>query len=171
MTGTTACIRWEDTASVIDAIASRGFVGKLERRSFIIYKPEFDGGQYRLLCLIGDRDGESLHADDPDELKATAERWLEEFISSLGASFGGPDAIERWQDVRDGDLVLLDDELVTAECVSICQKPWGDGTTFTAADISHRLENGVLVTSERHGDRFTAVRRPVPPHPEEEADR
>jgi len=78
-------IRWEDNASPIDAIASRGYAGKLEPRSFIIYKPEDRGGQYRLLCLVGER--KSLYADDPDELKATAERWLSEFISSLGAIF------------------------------------------------------------------------------------
>jgi len=29
-------------------------------------------------------------SDDPDELKATAERWLEEFVASLGAVFPGP---------------------------------------------------------------------------------
>ena len=69
-------IRWEDIPSSIDAIASRGFVGKLGRRSFIIYKPEFDDGQYRLLCLVGDRDGESLHAKAAEPLKAEAERWL-----------------------------------------------------------------------------------------------
>jgi hypothetical protein len=28
-----------------------------------------------------------LFRDDPDELKAEAERWLEEFVSSLGAVF------------------------------------------------------------------------------------
>src|ERR1017187_2188354 len=60
----TARIRWEDIASPIDAIASRGYVGKLERRSFIIYKPEFDGSQYRSLCLIGDGLGEFLYDDD-----------------------------------------------------------------------------------------------------------
>lgn len=71
------------------------------------------------------------------------------------------DSIVRWQDVHDGDLVILDDCLVVAERVDICQKPWGDGATFTAADIYHRLDNGHLVSSERHGDRLTAVRRPI----------
>lgn len=69
------------------------------------------------------------------------------------------DMIIRWADVRPGDLVLLEGSLITVERVNICQKPWGDGATFTAADISHRLDNGHLVTSERHGDRLTAVRR------------
>jgi hypothetical protein len=87
LTPETGRIRWEDITSSIDAIASRGYVGKLERRSFIIYRPELSDGQYRLLCLIGDRGGESLYRDDPEPLKAEAERWLEEFASSLGASF------------------------------------------------------------------------------------
>ena len=95
----------------------------------------------------------------PDRLKAEAEHWLEEFVTSLGASFGSPDAIVRWRDVRAGDLVLLDDELTPVESVDICQKPWGDETTFTAVDVGYRLDNGVFVTSERHGDRYTAVRR------------
>lgn len=90
-------IRWEDNASPIDAIASRGYAGKLEPRSFIIYKPEDRGGQYRLLCLVGER--KSLYADDPDELKATAERWLSEFISSLGAVFPDFTSVTRFETI------------------------------------------------------------------------
>jgi len=71
------------------------------------------------------------------------------------------DAIIRWSEIREGDLVLLDDDLIRAERVRVVQKPWGDGTTFPAVDISHRLDNGHLVTSERHGSGFTAVRREV----------
>jgi hypothetical protein len=76
---------------------------------------------------------------------------------------GPHDVIVRWQDVRVGDLVVLDDCLVLAERVEIVPKPWGDGTDFTAADVWHRLDNGVLVVSERHGDRYTAVRRRMNP--------
>ena len=75
------------------------------------------------------------------------------------------DAIVKWSEVQAGDLVLLDDCLITAERVDSCQKPWGDGTTFTAADIFHRLDNGYLVSSERHGDRYTAVRRTATANP------
>lgn len=68
------------------------------------------------------------------------------------------DQIVKWSEVCTGDTVLLDDVLVVAERVEVVQKPWGDGTTFTAADIYHRLDNGVLVSTEQHGDRLTAVR-------------
>ena len=71
------------------------------------------------------------------------------------------DLIIRWQDVRAGDLVLLDDCLITVEKVEVYQSPWGDGTTFPQTNVYHRLAwNGHRVSSERHGDRFTAVRRP-----------
>lgn len=85
-----------------------------------------------------------------------AETW--ELLTS-----GADDRIVLWREVRSGDLVLLDDELVTAESAEVIPKPWGDGTLFAAVDIGHRLDNGVLVTSERHGDRYTAVRCPSRP--------
>jgi hypothetical protein len=72
---------------------------------------------------------------------------------------GWKDAIVCWQDVREGDVVLMGDALVVAEHVWIGQKPWGDKTTFTAVDVDYRLDNGHLVSSEHHGDRLTAVRR------------
>jgi hypothetical protein len=101
----TARIRWEGTASPIDAVASRGYAGKLERRSFIIYKPESDALRYRLLCLIGDG-AETLYADDPEALKVKAERWLEEHVSSLGAPFEG-DASPELAALRDERHRLL----------------------------------------------------------------
>jgi hypothetical protein len=69
------------------------------------------------------------------------------------------DQILTWTEVQERDLVLLDDCLILAERVRVTRKPWGDGTTFPAVDIDHRLDNGALVSSERHGDRYTAVRR------------
>jgi hypothetical protein len=69
--------------------------------------------------------------------------------------------IVRWQDVQVGDLVLMNDGLVVAEEVLVNQKPWGPDTTFTAVDIGYTLDNGAFVSSEHHGDRLTAVRRPV----------
>lgn len=69
------------------------------------------------------------------------------------------DMIVRWQDVQTGDLVVLDDELVIAALVEVIERPWGDGTTFPSVDIRHQLDNGHFVVSERHGDRYTAVRR------------
>ena len=71
------------------------------------------------------------------------------------------DMIVRWQDVREGDLVLLGDELTVAEEVRVYQDIWNrdTGETFTRVDISSRSDNGYLGCSERHGDRYTAVRR------------
>lgn len=162
-TSTTPRIRWEPT----EFGGWTGYVGTVKaplfslrrRRIAWVLTAAIPGTSYRII-----RDDAKHPLPPVTELKEQAERWLEEFVASLGAVFPGEgqDAIVRWQDVRKGDLVLLDDELTTAEDVQVCQKPWGDETTFTAADISHRLDNGVLVTSERHGDRYTAVRRAVP---------
>lgn len=69
------------------------------------------------------------------------------------------DLIVRWQDVKTGDLVLLEDGFVIAALVEVIQRPWGNGTTFPSVDIRHQLDNGHFVVSERHGDRYTAVRR------------
>lgn len=69
--------------------------------------------------------------------------------------------IVRWQDVQAGDLVLLNDELIVAEEVLVTEKPWGPDATFTAVDIGHTRDNGTFSSNERHGDRLTAVRRPV----------
>lgn len=154
-------IRWADE-TVNGHLVTAGYVGTFAEAAFRLYGPE--GAQERWLLATRLIAGTGfIPADTPDDLKAEAERWLEQFVSSLGAHFPEPgtDEIVRWQDVRDGDTVLLDDELVTAEKVNVVQKPWGDGSTFTAADIYHRLDNGVLVSSERHGDRYTAVRRPA----------
>jgi hypothetical protein len=85
-----------------------------------------------------------------------AETW--ELLTS-----GEGDRIVRWREVRPGDLVLLGDELITAENAEVVPKPWGDGTLFDAVDIGHRLDNGFLVFSEQHGDRYTAVRHPSRP--------
>jgi hypothetical protein len=69
------------------------------------------------------------------------------------------DLIVLWAEVTAGDLVLLGDSLILVERAEVIDKPWGDGGTFPAVDITHRLDNGHRVCSERHGDRLTAVRR------------
>lgn len=73
------------------------------------------------------------------------------------------DQILTWAEVREGDLVLLNDDLTVAEKVHVYQDVWDYQTreTFTRVDICHTLPNGHVVCSERHGDRYTAVRRYV----------
>lgn len=70
------------------------------------------------------------------------------------------DLIVPWSQVLPGDLVLLQGELIAHEGVRLVEKPWGDGTMRLFADVSHRLENGHVVTSEYKADDLTAVRRP-----------
>lgn len=155
-------IRWASEPEITSAAYS-GYAGTFDVNLFRIYAPDESDDRWILASLLPGSEHRSGYGLSAEELYPVAERLLSEFVSSLGASFAEPpsDAIVRWQDVRTGDLVLLDDCLITAERVEVYQSPWGDGTTFPAAHIGHRLDNGVLVDSERHGDRFTAVRRPA----------
>ena len=85
MTEATARIRWEPGAE--DSMTAWfGLVGTCGPHVFQIVKPVMRGDQHTLTSeLPGQRF--SKRDGDPDELKAEAERWLEAFASSLGASF------------------------------------------------------------------------------------
>jgi hypothetical protein len=72
------------------------------------------------------------------------------------------DLIVPWSEVRPDDLVLHQGALIPHEGVRLVEKPWGDGTVKLFADVSHRLENGHLVTSEYRADDLTGVRREAP---------
>ncbi len=72
------------------------------------------------------------------------------------------DLIIPWSEVRPGDLVLHKGSLIAHEGVDLVEKPWGDGTDRLFADVSHRLDNGHVVTSEYRADDLTAVRRESP---------
>lgn len=84
MSGATARIRWHDEPSG----QATGHVGTLDPAVFRIWEPEEDGGEWMLTAaaLPGEA-GKRRYADSPEKLKAVAERWLAEFVSSLGASF------------------------------------------------------------------------------------
>lgn len=104
MTESTARIRWEDPDSPGDH-PFKGSIGPLDDM-FRIHPPEEPGDEWLLTtCLPGmaEKEGYSY----PDDLKIEAERWLEEFISSLGAIFPGghPDgnAIEAYCATGTGD--------------------------------------------------------------------
>lgn len=93
MTGTR--IRWEDPPGDSFATAA-GYVGQIETDLFRIFPPDTLDPEWALNSslpgYIGSKRGS---ADGPDELKALAEVWLEEFVSSLGAVFpeGEPRAV------------------------------------------------------------------------------
>lgn len=74
-------IRW-------DHDGTEGYVGTIDARVFTIWPPEEEtGGEWLLTALLPDHHGYRFYGTQ-DELKAEAERWLERFISSLGAIFG-----------------------------------------------------------------------------------
>lgn len=82
-------IRWDDKTpgnGDVYNVAHIGHVGTVEEAGFIIYTPDDLHADW-LLSVRLIPGGTFLYADTPDELKAEAERWLAEFVSSLGASF------------------------------------------------------------------------------------
>lgn len=82
-------IRWQDKEpgnGDVYHVASIGFAGTAEEAAFIIYTPdELHAGWLLSVRLVPG--GLFLYAGTPDELKVKAERWLERFVSSLGAVF------------------------------------------------------------------------------------
>jgi hypothetical protein len=78
----TTRIRWEPTGNG----GFEGYVGTLEPCAFTIWKYSSDVEWWTLTGLIGAM-RTSPHGDDPDDLKAEAERLLSEFACSLGAVF------------------------------------------------------------------------------------
>jgi hypothetical protein len=80
----TARIRWSD--DLADARHFIGHVGTVAEPAFKLYGP-IDGSDRWLLSIRLRSAVEFVYRDDPDELKADAERLLSEFVSSLGAVF------------------------------------------------------------------------------------
>ena len=72
-------IRWERDGT-------EGYVGTVASRVFALWPPEEDDGEWLLTTALTGMEGERRYGA-PDELKAEAERWLERFVSSLGAVF------------------------------------------------------------------------------------
>ena len=93
-------IRWEDGLQG----CRTGYVGTRERRAFTIWPPLNDADKWMLDCAFSDVPDDRAFGDGPGELKAEAERWLAEFVSSLGAVF--PD--ERAKSESAAVMLLLD---------------------------------------------------------------
>jgi hypothetical protein len=82
MTETTTRIRWEPT----EHGGFIGHVGTLDPWVLQIWRPD-DSGVLRLDSTLPGQFGCHVENTDPKPLKAEAERWLEEFVASLGAVF------------------------------------------------------------------------------------
>jgi hypothetical protein len=81
-----ARIRWEPAG----LLGCEGYVGTFTEPAFGIYGP--DGANESWLLAIGLAAGTGfIYGSSSGELKAEAERWLEEFVSSLGAIFPDPE--------------------------------------------------------------------------------
>lgn len=104
-------IRWEPTVHG----GFVGHVGTLEPWVFQVFKASDHPGDNRwmLTAQLPGAVAEYRPGDDPDELKAEAERWLAEFVSSLGAIFP-PGHIE-------GPKRMAGREMVRT---CSCGKPW-----------------------------------------------
>ena len=76
-------VRWEDTkyGGLV------GYVGTLETWVFQIQRPVLAGERWVLTATFPGALND-VRGGTPDDLKAEAERWLEQFTASLGASFG-----------------------------------------------------------------------------------
>ena len=78
-------IRWSDDPACPGDF--NGHVGTVTRLAFRIIGPGSVNERW-LLSIRLPVPSEFVYADGPDKLKAEAERWLERFVASLGASFG-----------------------------------------------------------------------------------
>jgi hypothetical protein len=77
-------IRWEDAGNG----ESAGYPGTLDTAVFRIWTPEEGNGEWLLTAaMLPDAHGQRRYGSGPDVLKAEAERWLEEFVTSLGAVY------------------------------------------------------------------------------------
>jgi len=79
----TARIRWEPTQ--YDSIT--GHVGTMKPWAFQIWQVDGPDSPWRLDSALLDQFRYHVDHPDPEPLKRHAERWLEEFVSSLGAIF------------------------------------------------------------------------------------
>ena len=89
MTETTARIAWSYDAGLYLWSGSVGTLGAM----FRIVAPLIEGRGFLLASDFPGQERKRRDGDDLGELQAEAERWLEEFVTSLGATF--PDAPAR----------------------------------------------------------------------------
>jgi hypothetical protein len=124
-----ARIRWEPTGLG----GWVGWVGTMERWLFEVGPRDGDPGAWKLTTTFPVTFDWAFIGNDPEQLKErTAEHWLEEFVSALGAVFPGPagdlsdwqrfqisearDVLARW-DAGHDDSNIYDRERVLADQV------------------------------------------------------
>jgi len=102
MTETTARIRWQD-----DGLSGNhaGYVGTLAGPAFRIYSPDAAHDDWLLSVRVA-AGSEFIYDDGPEKLKDEAERWLERFVSSLGAVFPEDDDSAVFGDVTDEEAFV-----------------------------------------------------------------
>jgi len=80
-------IRWQDDHDS-ETGAAVGYVGAVASYVFKIWPPEDDDAEeWMLATALPGMAFKRADDADPEKLKAEAERWLEEFVASLGAIF------------------------------------------------------------------------------------
>lgn len=125
-------IRWEPTQYG----GFTGHVGTLADTNWLfqIWSAASVGGDWQLDSTLPGRFGQHSRADDPATLKADAEFMLEEFVSSLGASFpdGTADGRPACRTCR-RRITLIGDDWVTDEGTIAC-------TATSAALAPHQPE-------------------------------
>jgi hypothetical protein len=145
----TGRIRWTEADDETGPVT--GHVGTLGHPAFVIWPPLSDGDDWRLACGLSNLAMERIFRPSAEELKAEAERWLEEFVSSLDASFG-PDA--RWSALGDWLYAQIQDANMAERAA------FADG--LTDAEVRHSTRGAVwraalekmheLESGERTGD-------------------
>ena len=130
MTETSARIRWEDKIpgnNDVYNVASIGYVGTVEESAFIIYTPdEAHAGWLLSVRLVPG--SKFIYGASPEEMKSKAERWLKEFVTSLGTAFpaGSSDEDEARQ-APPAKRPVLTSMYVFDVLYSAGFTPWGSG--------------------------------------------
>jgi hypothetical protein len=99
-------IRWEPNGHS----GFLGYAGTLTDSDWLFQVWRLDAvtGTWRLSSSLAGQFAWDLDHDGPDELKATAERWLEEFVSSLGAVFPEPESAANYDNLTPAQQARFD---------------------------------------------------------------
>lgn len=177
----TSRIRWQDDPETGEAT---GCAGTLDPAAFRIWEAS-EGGEWLLTSILPGHQGARTYGATPDELKAEAERWLERFVSSLGAVFPEP-AYEFDEGGRPVEVIFAPGRRVRfahpgngypgdAEQASRLLTV-GEVYVIDWSDIGFSKTRLSLAGIDSHGQGFNSVlfepvadQEPVPHKPEEES--